>query len=105
MTAPPAIVLAQTQMGENIGAAARAMKNFGLTELVLIAPKCEWPNDRAQMVASGASDIIAAARVFATAADALAPYNLVLATTARDRDIVKEIHTPQAAATRLRTAS
>jgi tRNA/rRNA methyltransferase len=102
---PPAIILSHPQMGENIGAAARAMKNFGLSELVLIAPKCEWPNDRAQMVASGASDIINAAKVYATAEDALAPYNLVLATTARDRDIVKEIHTPAAAAARLRAAS
>jgi tRNA/rRNA methyltransferase len=92
-------------MGENVGAAARAMKNFGLSELVLIAPRCGWPNDRAQMVASGAGDIIAAATVHDTAEQALAPYNLVLATTARDRDIVKEIHTPEAAARRLRSAS
>ena len=104
MTAP-AIVLAQTQMGENIGASARAMKNFGLRELVLIAPKCGWPNDKAQMVASGSADIIDAARVCATAAEALAPYQLVLATTARDRDILKEIHTPEAAARLLRQAA
>jgi tRNA/rRNA methyltransferase len=105
MTAPPAIILSHTQMGENIGAAARAMKNFGLTELVLIAPKCEWPNDRAQILASGSGDILEGARVSATAAEALAPYNLVLATTARDRDIVKEIHTPEAAARALRAVS
>lgn len=105
MTAPPAIILSQTQMGENIGSAARAMKNFGLTELVLIAPKCEWPNDRAQILASGSGDILEGARVAATAAEALAPYELVLATTARDRDILKEIHTPEAAARRLRAAS
>jgi tRNA/rRNA methyltransferase len=102
---PPAIVLAQTQMGENIGAAARAMKNFGLCELVLVAPKCGWPNERAQILASGSGDILDAARVCATAAEALAPYNLVLATTARDRDIVKDIHTPEAAAARLRAAA
>lgn len=102
---PPAIILSQTQMGENIGAAARAMKNFGLTELVLIAPKCEWPNDRAQILASGSGDILEGARICATAAEALAPYNLVLATTARDRDIVKDIHTPEAAARRLRGAT
>jgi tRNA/rRNA methyltransferase len=105
MTAPPAIVLAQTQMGENIGSAARAMKNFGLTELVLIAPKCEWPNDRAYMLASGSGDILDGARICATAAEALAPYELVLATTARARDIPKEVHTPEAAARRLRAAS
>ena len=88
MTPPltaPAVILAQPQMGENVGAAARAMKNFGLSELVLIAPKCEWPNDRAQMLASGSGDILDAAKVFPDAAAALAPYNLVLATTARGR--------------------
>ena len=102
---PPAIILSQTQMGENVGAAARAMKNFGLKELVLIAPKMEWPNDRAHMLASGSGDILDAAKVYPTAAEALAPYQLVLATTARARDVVKEIHTPEAAARRLRAAS
>jgi len=92
-------------MGENVGAAARAMKNFGLSELVLIAPKFEWPNDRAQMLASGAADILENTRVCSNATEALAPFNLVLATTARDRDILKEIHTPEAAALRLRTAA
>jgi len=92
-------------MGENVGAAARAMKNFGLCELVLIAPKMDWPNDRAQMVASGSGDILQNARLSSTTADALAPFNLVLATTARGRDVVKQIHTPQAAAQRLRAAT
>jgi len=92
-------------MGENIGAAARAMKNFGLSELVLIAPKCKWPNDRAQALAAGAGDILENVRIFPTTTEALAPFNLVLATTARDRDVLKEIHTPEAAARRLRTAS
>jgi tRNA/rRNA methyltransferase len=102
---PPAIILSQPQMGENVGASARAMKNFGLSELVLIAPKMEWPNDRAQMLASGSGDILDAARICPTAAEAVAPYQLVLATTARDRDILKEIHTPEAAARRLRQAT
>jgi tRNA/rRNA methyltransferase len=81
------------------------MKNFGLCELVLIAPKLDWPNDRAQMVASGSGDILQNARLSSTTADALAPFNLVLATTARGRDVVKQIHTPQAAAQRLRAAT
>ncbi len=102
---PPAVILSQTQMGENVGAAARAMKNFGLSELVLIAPKCDWPSDRAYMLASGSGDILDAAKIYPTAAEALAPYNLVLATTARGRDVVKQIHTPQAAAQRLRGAA
>jgi tRNA/rRNA methyltransferase len=92
-------------MGENIGSAARAMKNFGLTELVLVSPRCGWPNDKAQMLASGAADIIARAQLFETTEAALAPYNLVLATTARGRDVVKQIHTPEAAARRLREAA
>ncbi len=102
---PPAVILSHPQIGENVGAAARAMKNFGLSELILIAPKFEWPNDRAQMLASGAGDILATAKLCDTAAEALAPFNLVLATTARDRDVLKEIHTPQAGAMRLRTAA
>ena len=92
-------------MGENIGAAARAMKNFGLTDLHLIAPKCEWPNDRAQMLASGAADIIAATQVHADAPGALADFQLVLATTARGRDVLREILTPAEATARLRQAA
>ena len=104
MTAP-AVILSHPQMGENVGAAARAMKNFGLSELILIAPKFEWPNDRAQVLASGSADILESTKIYRTAAEALAPFNLVLATTARDRDILKEIHTPEAAARRLRDAA
>jgi tRNA/rRNA methyltransferase len=104
MTAP-AIILSHTQMGENIGAAARAMKNFGLSELRLIAPKCEWPNDRAQMLASGASDIIAATTLYPDARAALGDCGLILATTARGRDVSREILTPEAAARRLREAA
>jgi len=89
-------------MGENVGAAARAMKNFGLSELVLIAPQFKWPSDRASALAAGAGDILERACIHPSAAEALAPFNLVLATTARDRDIVKDIHTPEAAARRLR---
>ena len=92
-------------MGENVGAAARAMKNFGLSELVLIAPQFKWPSNKAQALAAGAGDILEGAKIFPTATAAMAPFNLILATTARDRDIVKDIHTPQAAVRRLRDAS
>jgi tRNA/rRNA methyltransferase len=92
-------------MGENIGAAARAMKNFGLLDLRLIAPQCGWPNERAQVLASGAGDIVEKARVFDTAAAALADIKLVFATTARGRDVLREILTPEAAAGRLRMAT
>jgi tRNA/rRNA methyltransferase len=108
MTAPlaaPAVILSHPQMGENVGAAARAMKNFGLSQLRLIAPKFGWPNDRAQMLASGAGDILAAATLHADAAAGLAGFNLVLATTARGRDIPREVLTPAEAAARLRDAA
>ena len=103
MTAP-AVILSRPQMGENIGAAARAMKNFGLSDLRLIAPQCEWPNDRAMILASGAGDIIESARVYATATEALADIRILFATTARGRDVLREILTPEAAARRLRAA-
>jgi tRNA/rRNA methyltransferase len=102
---PPAVILSQPQIGENIGAAARAMKNFGLTELRLVAPQCRWPNERALALASGAGDILAAARVYPDIAAALADIRLVLATTARGRDVVREILTPEAAARRLQGAA
>jgi tRNA/rRNA methyltransferase len=104
MTAP-AIILSHTQMGENVGAAARAMKNFGLSELRLIAPKMEWPNDRAQILASGAGEILERTQIYTDAKAALADCQLVFATTARGRDVTREILTPQAAAERLRQAS
>ena len=101
----PVIILSHTQMGENVGSAARAMKNFGLTDLRLIAPMFEWPNDRAQILASGAGDILERATLHATAKDALADVQLVFATTARGRDVSREILTPAEAAARLRAAS
>src|SRR5581483_2730737 len=103
--AAPAVILSRPQMGENIGAAARAMKNFGLKELRLIAPKTEWPNERAKVLASGAADIIEAATVHADAPSALADFGLVLATTARGRDVLREVLTPAEAAVRLRAAA
>jgi len=104
MTAP-VVILSRPQMGENIGAAARAMKNFGLSDLRLIAPQCGWPNERAQVLASGAGDIVEKARLFGTAAEALADIRLVFATTARDRDVLRDILTPEEGARRLRVAS
>ncbi len=104
MTAP-AIILSHTQMGENVGAAARAMKNFGLSDLRLIAPKMEWPNERAQILSSGAGDILERTQIHPDARAALADCQLVFATTARGRDVTREILTPQAAAQRLRAAS
>ena len=96
---PPAILLVRPQMGENIGAAARAMANFGLTDLRLIAPRDGWPNDRAMDMASGAFDHMPAPRVFDSLAAASADLHHLYATTARRRDLVKPVFTPDAAVT------
>lgn len=101
----PAVILAQPQLGENIGAAARAMKNFGLTDLRLVAPRDGWPNERATVMAAGATGILEQARVFPTVREALADLQLVYATTARERGVAKPILTPAEAAGRLRAAA
>ncbi|MDE2134874.1 MAG: RNA methyltransferase [Alphaproteobacteria bacterium] len=100
----PAIILCRPQLGENIGAAARAMKNFGLAELRLVAPRDGWPNEKAEAMAAGACDIVASASVFETLHDALADLNLVYAATARERGFTKPILTPTEAAARLLAA-
>ena len=103
MTAPsPAIVLVEPQMGENIGAAARAMANFGLSDLRLVAPRDGWPNEKAMAAASRADHVIKAAKVFDTCAEAVADLNFVYATTARDRDLTKAVRGPVHAARHLR---
>ncbi|MDE1938188.1 MAG: RNA methyltransferase [Alphaproteobacteria bacterium] len=101
----PSIILSQPQLGENIGAAARAMKNFGLADLRLVEPRDGWPNPRADAMAAGAVDIVQSARLFATLKEALSDLNLVYATTARERGITKEVLTPAEAARRLRLAA
>jgi tRNA/rRNA methyltransferase len=100
----PAIILCRPQLGENIGSAARAMKNFGLSDLRLVAPRDGWPNDKAEAMAVTAKDILDGARVFDDLHEALADLNVVFAATARDRGITKEIVTPQECAVRLRRA-
>ncbi len=101
----PAIILSHPQLGENIGAAARAMKNFGLADLRLVAPRDGWPNAKADAMAAGAVDVVKKARVFATLREALADLQLVFATTARERGTTKEVLTPPEAARRLHAAS
>jgi tRNA/rRNA methyltransferase len=105
MTEIPSIILSHPQLGENIGAAARAMKNFGLSDLRLVAPRDGWPNKKADAMAAGAIDIVEQARVFAELKDALAEIQLVFATTARDRGTTKEVITPAEAAKRLHRAA
>lgn len=98
----PAVILVNPQLAENIGTAARAMLNCGLTDLRLVAPREAWPNDKAIAAASGADSVLDQAQLFATTAQAIADLQVVFATTARERYMVKPIFTPRAAAAELR---
>jgi len=97
-TGRPIIVLVRPQLGENIGKAARAMLNFGLTEMRLVSPRDGWPNPSAGPAAAGADEVLAAAQVFATLADAVADCAHVYATTVRKRGVTKPVLTPEQAA-------
>jgi tRNA/rRNA methyltransferase len=99
--AGPVIVLVEPQLGENIGAAARVMANFGLSRLRLVAPRQAWPNPKASMMAAGADRVLDAAQLFDTAAAAIADCAFVLATTARAHDQAKPVVGPEAAAREL----
>jgi tRNA/rRNA methyltransferase len=91
----PAIILVRPQLGENIGMVARAMWNFGLDDLRLVAPRDGWPNPAAGPPAAGADIVLDKAQVFADVPSALAGCNLVFATTIRMRGQNKEIVTPR----------
>ena len=93
----PVFVLVAPQMGENIGAAARAMWNFSLDPMRLVAPRDGWPNPRAEAMASGAGRVLDRAAVVATTAEACADLTYVFATTARDRAMTKLVLTPEQA--------
>lgn len=95
---PPAILLVRPQLGMNIGMAARAMGNFALDDLRLVAPRDGWPNPEAGPPAAGADTILEAATVHADVASALAGCALTFATTMRGRDMVKPVVTPRQAA-------
>jgi tRNA/rRNA methyltransferase len=91
----PVIVLVRPQLGQNIGKAARAMLNFGLTELRLVAPRDGWPNPEAGPAASGAVVVLERAQVFDSAADAIADCSTVFASTVRRRDLVMPVVDPE----------
>ena len=97
----PAVILCEPQLGENIGTAARAMANFGLWDLRLVRPRDGWPNEKAVAAASRADHVIERVRVFETLEEAIADLTLVLATTARSRDLQKEVIGPDEAAQRM----
>ena len=105
MSLPPAIVLVRPQLGENIGKAARAMLNFGLTDLRLVKPRDGWPNPSAGPSASGADLVLEGARVFDTVAEAVADCPFVYATTVRKRGLVIPVITPEETAREIWTQS
>jgi len=92
----PVIILVGPQLGENIGMCARAMLNCGVTELRIVKPRDGWPNPAAVSAASGAIAVLENAKIFNTTAEALHDLEFVLATTARNRGIVKDIYTAEA---------
>ena len=93
----PAFILSHPQLGENIGAAARAMLNFGLTDLRLVKPRDGWPNLKADAMAAGADEVLKNVRVFATTEEAVGDLGLLFATTGRDRLMSKRVATPDEA--------
>lgn len=101
MTAKPVIVLVRPQLGQNIGKAARAMLNFGLTEMRLVAPRDGWPNPDAGPAASGADLVLSQAQVFDTTEDAIADCSQVFASTVRRRHLMMPVLSPEEMATRI----
>lgn len=90
-----AVILVRPQMGENIGAAARVMLNFGMKDLRVVAPRDGWPNEKAALMAAGAEEVLEKARVFESVAEAVADLRLVYATTGRSRYMVKDVVAPE----------
>ena len=90
-TPGPVVVLVEPQLGENIGAAARAMANFGLSKLRIVKPVQGWPNEKARVMAAGADRVLEAAVVYDSLADAIGDCTYVLATTARNHDQAKPV--------------
>jgi len=102
---PPVIVLVRPQLGQNIGKAARAMLNFGLTEMRLVAPRDGWPNPDAGPSASGADAVLEQAQLFDSVAAAIADCNQIFASTVRRRDLVMPVLDPEQMADRIAASS
>src|SRR4029077_10193968 len=100
--AAPVVILVRPQLGENIGMAARAMLNCGLSALRLVSPRDGWPNAKAQRAASGADVVLDKAKVSASVGEAVADLERVVATTARNRELTQRIVTPRRAAAEMR---
>lgn len=95
--AAPAIILVRPQLGQNIGTAARAMANTGLGDLRIVAPRDGWPNEAARKAAATGYHVIDDAHLFETSEEAINDLHFVAATTARPRDMVKPVMTPESA--------
>ena len=102
-TPAPIVVLVEPQLGENIGAAARAMANFGLSRLRLVKPLQGWPNEKARVMAAGADRILDSVALYDTLNDAIGDCSFVLATTARNHDQAKPVVSAEAAASEIAT--
>lgn len=102
---PPVFVLVRPQLGENIGKAARAMLNFGLADMRLVAPRDGWPNPSAGPAASGADVVLEKAQVFDTVAEAVSDCAHVYATTVRKRGVTKPVVTPEVAGREIHSRS
>ena len=97
----PIVVLVEPQMGENIGAAARAMANFGLSRLRLVKPLRGWPNEKARVMAAGADRVLDGVQLYDSLADAIGDCSFVLAATARNHDQAKPVIGAAEAATEM----
>ena len=105
MLGGPAVILVRPQLAENIGAAARAMLNFGLSDLRLVSPREDWRKSKAKAASSGAHSVLEAARPFETTAQAVADIQRLFAATARQRDMLKPVMTPRRAAEEMRSCA
>ncbi len=104
ITGGPVVILVEPQLGENIGMVARAMANFGLSELRIVNPRDGWPSDKARAAASRADHVIDGAVVYEALSDAVIDLHLLMATTARARDMTKPVVGPKAAVADMRAA-
>src|SRR6478735_7849205 len=93
----PVIILVEPQLAENIGMVARAMANFSLSELRIVAPRDGWPRKGAHSAASGAVHVLDGAKLYDTVREAIADLNFVFATTARERGQMKRVYGPDEA--------
>jgi tRNA/rRNA methyltransferase len=99
----PCFILVAPQMGENIGAAARVMANFGITDLRLVSPRDGWPNPAAETMSAGALPDVVSVQVFDTVEKAIADCSMVIATTARPRGMEKPVLGAAEAVSRVRS--